>query len=137
MRQARDVFAVNFDEGQRVRLLGVDCGVSGLDQRALAGAARAPQQHVVGGEAGGKATGVFEQNVAHPVDAAQQADLDAVDLRDRFEPTGIGMPDKGVGGVEIGGWRRRRRQAFEGGGDPLQERQQIGIGFGHRYSSRP
>ena len=58
---------------------GVDRGVHCLDQRRLAHAARAPQKHVVGGQAGGETLGVVDQDVAHAVDAADQADVDAVD----------------------------------------------------------
>ena len=72
-----------------------------LDQRALAGAARAPQQHVVGREPGREPLGVVEQNVAHPVDPAQQTDRHPVDRRHRFQPFAVGMPDEGVGGIEI------------------------------------
>ncbi len=61
--------------------LGVDRGMHRLDQRALAHAARAPQQRVVGGQPVGEAPRVGEQDVAHPVDPAQQPDLDAADLR--------------------------------------------------------
>src|SRR5437899_5789233 len=40
-RQARDVLAVDLDQGQRVRPLVVDRGMHRLDEGALAGAARA------------------------------------------------------------------------------------------------
>ena len=40
----------------------------------------------------------------------------------------VGMPDKGVGGAEIDGWRRRRSETFERIGDPPQQRLQIRIG---------
>ncbi len=59
----------------------VDAGVHGLHQRRLAHAARAPQQRVVGGQAGGEALGVLGQDVAHPVDALEQRQLDAADMR--------------------------------------------------------
>ena len=52
---------------------GVDAGVDRLDQRALAHAARAPEEHVVGRQAAGEALGVLEQDVAHPVDALEEA----------------------------------------------------------------
>ena len=41
-RQARDVLAVDLDQGQRVRPLVIDRGMHRLDEGALAGAARAP-----------------------------------------------------------------------------------------------
>ena len=94
---------MDLDQRQGVRLGFVDRGVRRLDERALAGAARAPQQHVVGRQPGGEPLGVVEQDVADPVDAAQQPDLDPVDLGDRLEPAAVGMPDEGVGGVEIDG----------------------------------
>ncbi len=64
---------------------GIDGRVRRLDQRRLAHAARAPEQHVVGGQAGGEALGVVEQDVAHAVDAADQADIDPVDAVHRLE----------------------------------------------------
>ena len=50
-----------------------------LDQRALAHAARAPQQGVVGGQPLGKAARVLDQDVAREVDPLEQADIDPVD----------------------------------------------------------
>jgi hypothetical protein len=82
-------------------------------QRALAGAARPPQQDVVRREAGGEPLRVVEQDVAHAVDAAQQVEIDAVDRRDRLEPLALGVPDEGVGGGDVGRRVRRRREALE------------------------
>ena len=100
-RQAFDVLAVNLDQLQPVGRLaiGVDAGMRGLDQRRFAHAARAPQQRVVGGQAIGEALGVLDQDVAHPVDALEQAEIDAADARHRREPA-VRMPDKGIGAVE-------------------------------------
>ena len=106
----------------------VDRRVRCLDQRALAGAARAPQQHVVGRQPGGETLGILDEDVAHPVYSAQQVELDAVDFADGLQPFALGVPDEGVGGVEIVLRRRRRRQAFERVGDAGQQRQKIGLG---------
>ncbi len=54
--------------------------------------------------------------------------LDAVDLADRLEPAAIGMPNKGVGGIEIDRRRRGWGEAFERIGDAPKQRQQIEIG---------
>ena len=58
LRQRLDVLAVDLDQLQRRRAgrqLGGDRGMHRLDQRALAHAARAPEERVVGRQAGGEA----------------------------------------------------------------------------------
>src|SRR3569832_892815 len=65
----------------------------------LAHAACAPEQGVVGGQAACEPLGVLHQDVAHPVDALQQEQLDAADPRHRRQ-TAVGMPDIGVGSFE-------------------------------------
>ena len=100
---------MDLDEGEGVRMLVVDRGVRRLDERALAGAAGAPQQYIVGREPGGEPLGVVEQDVADPVDSAQQADLDAVDLVNRLEPAAVGVPHEGIAA-------RRGRLAGAAGG---------------------
>ena len=80
----------------------VDLRMDRLDQGRLAHAAGAPEQGVVGRQAAGEALGVLDEDVAHPVDAAQQAHLDPVDLRHRREPAPGRMPHEGIGGREIG-----------------------------------
>ena len=62
---------MDLDEREGMRTHFVDSGMRGLDERTLAGAAGAPQQYIVGREAGGEPLGVVEQDVAHPVYAAQ------------------------------------------------------------------
>ena len=99
-----------------------------LTSAALAGAAGAPEQHVIGGQPGGEALGVFDQDIAHPVDAAQQADLDSVDLFYRFEPVALCVPDERIGRLEVICRRRRRSQPFERGGDAVNQRFKVGIG---------
>ena len=100
----------------------VDRGVHRLDQRALAHAARAPQQHVVGRQPAREPPGVLQQDVAHPVDAAQAAPI-ATRLTSRPAPAGpVGVPDEGVGGRRD---RRRRgggREPLERLGDPVEQR---------------
>ena len=120
----------------RGRIL-VDRGMRRLDERALAGAAGAPQQDIVGRQAGGEPLGVVEQDVADPVDAAQQADLDAVDLVDRLEPAAVGVPDESVARVEIGGAALPRREPLQRIGNAMEERQQIGIGHRQIWGPAP
>ena len=100
-RQALDVLAMNLDQLQAIGRLAVDidAGMRRLDQRRLAHAARAPEQRVVGGQAVGEAFGVLDQDVAHPVDPLEQAEIDAADARHRRQPS-VGMPDEGVGGCQ-------------------------------------
>ncbi len=58
---------------------------------------RAPhKQRIVGGQPVGKALGVLDQDVAHPIDTLEQADIDAADARHRRQPP-LRMPDEGVG----------------------------------------
>ena len=73
-----------------------------LDQRRLAHAARAPQQRIIGGQGAREPAGVFDQEVAHPVDAAQERDVDPVDPQDGRERAAVGAPDEGFRRVEIG-----------------------------------
>ncbi len=109
---------LNEDEGSGAR--AVDLAVHRLDQRTLPGAARAPQEDVVGGKAGGEAARVVEQNVSHPVDAAQEIEIDTIDGINRLEPLAVGMPHESIGGVNVVDWRRRRRQAIKRVGDTAQ-----------------
>ena len=126
---------MDFDQLEAARdvLLAVDRGVRRLDQRRLAHAARAPQKRVVGGQRAGEAPGVLDQKVAHPVDAAQERDVDAVDARDGRQRAAVGAPDEGFRGVEIGRGRGRRREPLERVGDAgekvglaLERRQRVG-----------
>ena len=59
--------------------------------------------------------------IAHPVDAAQQRDVDAVDARDRRERAAVGAPDEGVGGGEIGRGSRGGREPLQRVGDAGEE----------------
>ena len=139
--QGLDVLAVDLHElhGAEIGLggpRGVDLRMDRLHQRGLAHAARAPQQRIVGGQAPGETLRIFHQQVAHEVDAPQQADVHTVHLRHRREAAGGRMPDEGVrrrkvdAGVGLGG------EAVEGAGDALQ-RGENGLGLsGHGASCR-
>ena len=75
---------------------------------------RAPQSStLLAGSPSAKRVGVFQQRIAHAIDAAEQRDIDAIDLRHRLQRAAVGVPDEGVGGADI---RRRRRRR----GEPLQ-----------------
>ena len=117
--QALDVLAVDLDQLQPVGGLavGIDAGMRSLHQRGLAHAARAPQQRIVGGQAVGEALGVLDQDVAHPVDALEQEEVDAADALDLGQPP-VRVPDKGVGIIERfvrrGGRRVRRKVGRNG-----------------------
>ena len=133
---------MDLDQRQARGRSRVDRRVHRLDQRGLAHAARAPQHGVVGRQAGGEAQRVVEQDLAQPLHALQQIDIDAADSRHRLEPVAVGVPDEGVGGVEIDRRRRRRRQAFQRFGDAAQQRRQRRLRMGHgradprRYSAQ-
>ena len=92
----------------RPAALAVHVGVDGLHDRALARAARAPQQRVVGRQALGEAPRVLEQGLLLAVDAHQQVETDAVDLGHCFQPMAGGVPDIGFGRRDVGagggGW---------------------------------
>ena len=76
--------------------LAAHLGVRRLHQRRLAHAARAPQQRVVGGQAQGEAARVVEQLLGRAVDALEQAERLAVDVRHGQEAFGRGLPDEGL-----------------------------------------
>ena len=94
--QGDDVLAVNFHQDQIVGKLFRHFRMNRLDQRTFAGAARPPQQRIVGGQALGKAGGIVQQLVDLAVDALQQRQVDPVDGLDRGQTIGVGMPDKGL-----------------------------------------
>ena len=129
--QRGEVLAMDLDQrqaGPASRPAGlVDRRVHRLDQRALAGAAGAPQQRVVGGQAVGKAPGVVEQDVAGAVDALEQRQVDPAHHRHRLEPFALDMPDEGGAMLGIARGTRRRHHPLERVGDPPQERQHVGI----------
>src|SRR5579864_272049 len=100
---------------------GADRRMGRLDQRRFAHAARAPQQRVVRGQAAGKALGVLDQQIAHPVDALEQRHLDPVDAAHGRKPAPLRVPDEGFGGGKIRRRLSRRRETFEGGRDPAED----------------
>ena len=112
---------MDLDEGQRAAALGIDRRMDRLDQRALARAARAPEQGVVGRQAPGEAPRVVQQDVAVAIDPAQQLELDPAHPVDRLEAGALGMPDEGLGAVEGGRGRVCRGQALEGFGDLAEQ----------------
>ena len=133
-RQALDVLAVDLDqfEAPRDLALAVDRGVRRLDQRRLAHAARAPQQRIVGGKSAGEALGVLDQKVAHPVDPAQERDIDAVDARNGREGACVGAPHESLGRVEVGLRRSRGREPVERLGDAAEE---VGLALERRQGA--
>ena len=114
-RQALDVLAMDLDQLEAAgdALLAVDRGMRRLDQRRLAHAARAPQQRIIGGQGAREAAGVFDQEVAHPVDAAQERDVDPVDAQNGRQRAAVGAPDERFRRVEIGRGRWRRARAAQ------------------------
>src|SRR3569623_1396701 len=58
--------------------------------------------------------------------------MDPRDGLDRLQPA-LGLPDEGVGGVEIVASRGLRRQALQALGDRLQDRQQVFVGHVLRF----
>ena len=116
--------------GPGFRARRIDRGMRGLNKRRLAHPARAPQQRIVGGQALREPLGVVEQNVADAVDAAQKSHLDAVDLVNRLEAAAVGMPHEGVAGLKFVAGRSGRGQALQRVGDAVEQREQVGIGFG-------
>ena len=103
-----------------------DLAVHGLDQRALAHAARAPKQRIVGGKPARESRGVGEQRIARGVDALEQRERHAVDGSDRQEALRLGLPDKGIACGEIGPLGLARTKPLDGAGDPLEK---AGKGF--------
>ena len=119
---ARNYARLLREAGQRVAGVLVHGGMDRLDQRALAHAACAPQQRVVGGQAAGEALCIVDQQITHTVDSAQQFQRQPVDRSDRQKMAGVGDPHESVGGAKIGLGRQWRGEALKGGCDSLDER---------------
>ena len=83
VREIDEVLLVDLDQAQA---LAVEAVEERLDERALAGAARAGEQHVVGRPAGDELAGVALDQRLLPVDALQVGEPDLVRVRDRREP---------------------------------------------------
>ena len=115
-RQRGDVLAMDLDQGQRSGRpahRAIHMSVDRLHDRALAGAARAPQQGVVGRQPLGEAPRVLEQDLLLAVDAHQQIEVDPVDLGDGCRTVGGGVPDIGLGGGDVGGGGSGRGESVE------------------------
>ena len=129
-RQAVDVFAVDLDQGQGASALGIDLAVDRLDQRALAHAARPPEEGIVGRPSGREAAGVGEQDVAHAIDADQKRQRHVGDRRDRAQLLGRRFPDEGIGRVEVDRRQGRRRQALDRGHETEEQPGEVGCHAG-------
>ena len=120
----------NFKKRQRamaafLRPFLVYGGVDRLHQRAFAHPARTPEQGVVGGKAVGEAAGIVEQNVALPVDPAQQPDIHAIDLRHGDQAVAILLPDESIGGIQVAAQGQGRCEPFQRVGDAGKQGNQI------------
>ena len=123
--QRVEVLAMDFDQREFAAGLPADRRMHGFDQRALAGAARAPEQGVVGGKSAGELARVAQQDVARMVDPVQQREIDAIDLRHAFEPALARMPDEGLALARIVAVALRGHEPVERLGDPDQQRAQF------------
>lgn len=117
LRQLGEFGAGDFDEGQCVflRLAAVDFLMDGLEQRRFAGPACAPEEGVVGGQADGEVSGVFEQDFAMMLEAAEEIE------RQTFCGRGDELtvkPDEAILAAQVGDGRWRRAEALKGLGDP-------------------
>src|SRR3546814_18646215 len=99
-----------------------------LPQRALAGAARAPQQRVVGRHALGEAPGVPVERLGLAGDALQQREIDPIYLMNRLQPVALRMPDEGVGSVEGDGRRSGRGESLQSLRDALENGEEVEAG---------
>lgn len=118
--QGVDVLAVHLDQLQGNTACGAHIFVNGLDQRGFAHAARTPEQHVVCRKTIGETQGVFMQDVAYMIDAANELQRDAVGPRDRLEEGVDRRPDETIRRIPIVyGWRRAS-QPFHGNVQPTQ-----------------
>jgi hypothetical protein len=138
--QGGDVLAMNFHQFQFARFRLDNAAVDGFDQTALAHAAGPPQQGVVGGQVVGETAGVLEQGIALGLDALQKVQVDPADRQDRLQMSVIGVPDEGIGAVQINSIGAGRRQAVQGIGDAAQQRGQFSgifdLGSGH-FEDKP
>ena len=125
---------MNFDQLEQAADFGIDTGMCRLHQRRLAHAARSPEQGIVRWQTLGKANSVLDQDIAHSVDALEQAKIDAADSRNRHQSS-VRMPDECVGARHcsvivdpFSGGSRGGGDHFESTGDPVR-----GIGRNGRF----
>ena len=111
LRQVHQFVLVHFDQAQA---LAGEAVQHRLDQRALAGAARAGQQHIVGAAPGDELLGVLGDALLLVLDALQVFEADAVRLLDRLQPAApaAGAPAEGAG-RPVGGGQGRRQYGFD------------------------
>ena len=122
---------VAFDFDQAQAGTGV-LGQQGTYQRRLAGAARAPQQCMVGRHAVDELMGVAAQLVTLQVDADQVAEANVqADLqRQQVAAAAIALPARGQGGGPVDVRALGRQQGFEAGQDrfgAVQESNQASV----------
>ncbi len=118
--QGVDVLAVDLDQLE-AREAGIDGTMHGLDQGALAHAAGAPEQRIVGGQAAREAFRVGQEGVAAAVDALEKRQRHPVDAPDRRKSPGLGLIDEGIGGREIGHRRPDGPKPLQRLGDSLDQ----------------
>jgi hypothetical protein len=102
-------------------LEATELAVDGLHQRALAHAACAPKERVVGGEPLGKAFSIGQKRVPHPVDPLEKLKRDAIDLLDREKASSLCLPDESVARPEIWNLGPLRTKALERPRNPLND----------------
>ena len=110
LRQRVDVFAVDLDKLQCGRR---NAGVRGLDEGGFAHAASAPEQRIIGGQSHCEALGIGEELRRHVIDAFEERQGNAADIRDGVECIALGIPDECGGGHEVRRCGRRWGQALE------------------------
>ena len=120
-RQGGNVLAVNFHQRDDARVFGDDVAMDGLDQGAFAAAPGAPQQRIVGRQTFGETHRVFVERVALLVDALQQIQIEAVDVRHGFEMFAFRVPHEGVRRAKVGARRRRRGESLQAVRDPAEQ----------------
>ncbi len=124
VRQVGQVTLFDLDQAQAARGVLVQ---QRLDQRRLAGAPRARQQHIVGRQALDELPGVALDQRFLVVDAPQVAQVDAMHLVDRLQRPLPRLPAPAECDRRLPVHRRgrRRQQSFEPGKQRLGARHQI------------
>ena len=84
-REAFNVFPVNLDELEHPLVLFVHQMMRRLDQRGFSHAPRPPQQRIVGRQALGKASRIFQQGIARLVDALEQLQVNPIHFGNCFK----------------------------------------------------